>query len=118
MKMLAALLLVLGLAISHPQTSFAQEPTQETGLPMMTIITCDTIDKMTEVLAEKYKEVPVVEGTGTIFSQQGQIIDGKMTFWANIDKGTYSVTIDNGQLMCLVINGIKMAPAQKRGLKS
>ena len=118
MKMLIAKLLVLGLALSNPQLLSAEETTQGTSLPILTLITCDTVDKMTGVLAEKYSEVPVVEGTGTIFSQQGQIIDGKMTFWANIDKGTYSVTIDNGQLMCLVINGIKMSPAQKRGLKS
>ena len=92
--------------------AFAQEepniPSQ--GFPMQTITMCDTVEKMHEVLT-KYGEMPMVEGKGSFFVQGGQQLLGQMQFWYNAETKSYSVTLSNGQFMCLVTSGTELAPA-------
>jgi len=114
MKTLTALLLASGLAILNALSVSAQEQTPtipQTGFPMPTMATCDTSEKMVDVIYNKYGEQPLANGKGSIFSGNGQQLLGTMTYWLNAETGTFSVTITNGDIMCLVISGNDFEPA-------
>lgn len=113
MKTLTAILLAGGLAILTTLSVSAQEqtPIPQQGFPMPMSATCDTTDKMTDVIFNKYGEQPLANGKGSIFAANGQQLLGTMTYWVNAVTGTFSVTITNGQIMCLVMMGSDFAPA-------
>ena len=115
MKTLTAILLASGLAILNTLSVSAQEQTPtppQQGFPMPTMTTCDTSEKMVDVIYNKYGEQPLANGNGSLFHQNGQLLAGVMTYWVNAKTGTFSITVTNGQLMCLVMmgNGFKPAP--------
>ena len=114
MKTLTAFLLASGLAILNALSVSAQEQTPtipQTGFPMPTMATCDTSEKMVDVIYNKYGEQPLANGKGSIFAANGQMLVGTMTYWINAETGTFSITITNGQLMCLVMMGSDFEPA-------
>jgi len=114
MKTLTAFLLASGLAILNALSVSAQEQTPtipQTGFPMPTMSTCDTSEKMVDVIYNKYGEQPLANGNGSLFHQNGQQLLGSMTYWVNAETGTFSVTITNGPIMCLVMMGKDFAPA-------
>lgn len=117
MKTLTAILLASGLAILSTLSVSAQEqtPIPQLGFPMPTTTTCDTSEKMVDVIYNKYGEQPLANGKGSIFSANGQQLLGTMTYWVNAETGTFSVTITNGQIMCLVMMGSDFAPASIPG---
>jgi hypothetical protein len=117
MKTLTAILLASGLAILTTLSVSAQEqtPTPQQGFPMSTLATCDTTQKMTDVIYNKYGELPLANGKGSIFAANGRLLIGTMTYWLNAETGTFSVTITNGELMCLVIMGDTFEPAPMPG---
>ena len=119
MKTLTAFLLAGGLAILTTLSVSAQEqtPTPQTGFPMPTMTTCDTTDKMVDVIYNRYGEEPLANGKGSIFAQSGQNLLGTMTYWVNSETRTFSVTITNGDIMCLVIMGNDFEPAFNPGQK-
>ena len=111
MKTLTALLLASGLAILNALSVSAQEQTPQQGFPMPTMATCDTSEKMIDVIYNQYGEQPLANGKGSIFSVNGQQLLGTMTYWLNAETGTFSVPITNGDIMCLVISGNDFEPA-------
>lgn len=111
MKTLTAILLASGLAIMNTLSVSAQEQTPSQGFPMPTMATCDTSEKMTDVIYNRYGEQPLANGNGSIFHQNGQLLIGSMTYWVNAKTGTFSVTITNGPMMCLVMMGDGFKPA-------
>ena len=114
MKTLTAILLASGLAILNALSVSAQEQTPtipQTGFPMPTMATCDTSEKMVDVIYNQYGEQPLANGKGSIFSGNGQQLLGTMTYWLNAETGTFSVTITNGDIMCLVMMGNDFEPA-------
>ena len=113
MKTLTAILLASGLAILNALSVSAQEQTPTTpqsGFPMPTIATCDTMEKMLAVIVDKYEEMPLISGEGSVIHQNGQMMTGTMTLWTNFETSSFSVTLDNGNLMCLVSMGNKLFP--------
>lgn len=118
MKTLTAFLLASGLAILNALSVSAQEQTPtipQTGFPMPTMATCDTSEKMVDVIYNKYGEQPLANGKGSLFHQNGQQLLGSMTYWVNPETGTFSVTITNGPIMCLVMMGKDFAPSTTPG---
>ena len=119
MKTLTVILLASGLAILNALSVSAQEQTPvippQTGFPMPTIITCDTSEKMVDVIYNRYGEQPLANGTGSIFHQNGRQLSGAMTYWVNAKTGSFSVTITNGLVMCLVMTGKDFVPAPMPG---
>jgi|DEB0MinimDraft_6_1074348.scaffolds.fasta_scaffold20561_6 hypothetical protein len=114
MKTLTAILLASGLAILNALSVSAQEQTPtipQTGFPMSTMVTCDTSEKMADVIYNKYGEQPLATGKGSIFSGNGQLLVGTMTYWINAETRTFSLTITNGEIMCLVLMGNEFEPA-------
>jgi hypothetical protein len=113
MKTLTAILLASGLAILNALSVSAQEQTPtipQTGFPMPTIATCDTTEKMLSVIVDKYEEMPLISGEGSVIHQNGQMMTGTMTLWTNFKTSSFSVTLDNGNLMCLISMGNKLFP--------
>lgn len=113
MKTLTAILLASGLAILNALSVSAQEQTPttpQTGFPMPTIATCDTTEKMLSIIVDKYKEMPLISGEGSVIHQNGQMMTGTMTLWTNFKTSSFSVTLDNGNLMCLISMGNKLFP--------
>ena len=113
MKTLTAFLLASGLAILNALSVSAQEQTPTTpqpGFPMLTIATCDTTEKMLAVIVDQYEEVPLISGEGSVIHQNGQMMTGTMTLWTNFKTSSFSVTLDNGNLMCLISYGNKLFP--------
>ena len=119
MKTLTAFLLASGLAILNALSVSAQEqtPLPQQGFPMPTMATCDTSAKMVDVIYNKYGEQPLANGKGSIFAPNGQQLLGTMTYWINAETGTFSVTITNGDIMCLVMMGSDFEPAPIPGQK-
>jgi len=115
MKTLTAFLLASGLAILTTLSVSAQEQTEQQGFPLATMVTCDTVDNMIFVITDKYQERPLVIGKGSMFAQNGQMMVGNMTLWANPSTSTFSVTLDNGTIMCMVNSGTEFAPAAYQG---
>ena len=68
-----------------------------------------------DVIYNKYGEQPLANGKGSIFSGNGQQLLGTMTYWLNAETGTFSVTITNGDIMCLVMMGNDFEPATTPG---
>ena len=88
MKTLTAFLLASGLAILNALSVSAQEQTPtipQTGFPMPTMATCDTSEKMVDVIYNKYGEQPLANGKGSIFAANGQMLVGTMTYWINAE---------------------------------
>jgi len=113
MKTLTAILLASGLAILNALSVSAQEQTPttpQTGFPMPTIATCDTTEKMLSIIVDKYEEMPLISGEGSVIHQNGQMMTGTMTLWTNFKTSSFSVTLDNGNLMCLISMGNKLFP--------
>ena len=113
MKTLTAILLAGGLAILNALSVSAQgqtPTTPQTGFPMPTIATCDTTEKMLAVIVDKYEEVPLISGEGYVIHQNGQMMTGTMTLWTNFKTSSFSVTLDNGNHMCLISMGNKLFP--------
>ena len=113
MKTLTAILLASGLAILNALSVSAQEQTPttpQTGFPMPTIATCDTTEKMLSIIVDKYEEVPLISGEGSVIHQNGQMMTGTLTLWTNFKTSSFSVTLDNGNLMCLISMGNKLFP--------
>jgi len=117
MKTLTAFLLASGLAILNALSVSAQEQTPNNGFPMPTMAQCDSSEKMVDVIYNKYGEQPLANGKGSIFAANGQMLVGTMTYWINAETGTFSITITNGQLMCLVLMGSDFEPAPIPGQK-
>ena len=115
MKTLTAILLAGGLAILNTVSVSAQEQTPQQGFPMPTMATCDSVENMTSVITIKYNEQALVSGKGSVFSQNGQMMVGNMTVWANAETRTFSVTLDNGTLMCLISSGTEFGAPKVSG---
>ena len=115
MKTLTALLLASGLAILNALSVSAQEQTQQQGFPMPTMATCDSVENMTNVIMIKYNEQALVSGNGSVFAQNGQMLVGNMTVWANAETRSFSVTLDNGTIMCLLSSGTEFGAPKVTG---
>ena len=109
-QVVAAILFFLGsITLAGAQETPTPIPTPPQGFPLQTFVMCDTKEAMHEVL-NKYGEYPIVEGQGTFFVQGGQVLQGTMQFWGNTETKSFTVTIDNGQFMCMLTNGKDLKP--------
>ena len=108
MKVVAAILIFLGLTTMGTAQETPQLPQQ--GFPIQSFVMCDSKEEMIKVL-KKYGEVPVIQGDGSIFVQNGQQLLGVMTFWSNHETMSYTVTLDNGSFMCMLTSGKDIKPA-------
>lgn len=103
-------------------TSLAQEdskpdptmPLPQQGFPMQLTVMCDTVDRMSALLQARYDEVPIASGTGLMITQ-GQALTGQMMLWGNPDSNSYSVTMDNGKIMCMMLSGKDFGPVKQKG---
>lgn len=121
MRLLVAILASTFLVAS---TSLAQqsEPTPnpniplqpQQGFPMALTVMCDTVDKMSALLQSRYGEKPIASGTGLMMTQ-GQALSGQMLMWGNVETNSYSVTMDNGKIMCMLLSGKDFGPAKQLG---
>jgi len=109
----AMLLLMSGWLLSVPPAS-AQDVGPDLDQPQQimrigTVSQCDTLEKMATVI-KKYGEIPLVTGQGSVFLIQGQALPGNVTVWLHPQGESFSVTIDNGQIACMLTSGVKMKP--------
>ena len=89
-------------------------PTPPQGFPMALTVMCDTVDKMSALLQSRYGEKPIASGTGLMMTQ-GQALSGQMMMWGNVETNSYSVTMDNGKIMCMLLSGKDFGPAKQLG---
>lgn len=102
-KVVAAILIFAWSTVASAQES------EQRGFPMPTVTMCDSAANMTGVLS-KYDEVPMLRGEGSMFSTDGQQLTGEMQFWYSAANMTYTVTISNGQIMCMLTSGRALEP--------
>ena len=84
---------------------------------MMTSIACDTKEAMSDVIYKKYGEQMFIQGDGqmtVMVNPQGTLLPGVVKVWANPEKWTFSITIEdpnpNNDVMCLLTSGINLKP--------
>ena len=84
---------------------------------MMTSIACDTKEAMSNVILQKYGEQMFIQGDGqmtVMVNPQGTLLPGVVKVWANPEKWTFSITIEdpnpNNDVMCLLTSGVNLKP--------
>ena len=84
---------------------------------MMTSIACDTKEAMSNVIFKKYGEQMFIQGDGqmtVMVNPQGTLLPGVVKVWANPEKWTFSITIEdpnpNNDVMCLLTSGVNLKP--------
>ncbi len=84
---------------------------------MMTSIACDTKEAMSNVIYKKYGEQMFIQGDGqmtVMVNPQGTLLPGVVKVWANPEKWTFSITIEdpnpNNDVMCLLTSGVNLKP--------
>tara|TARA_B100000900_G_C20578192_1_gene716255 strand:- start:143 stop:511 length:369 start_codon:yes stop_codon:yes gene_type:complete len=102
------------LAQQSEPTPNPQIPAPQNGFPIALTVMCDTVDKMSAVLEARYNEVPIATGTGLMMTQ-GQALSGTMLMWGNPESKTYSITMDNGKIMCMLLTGKEFGPVKPKG---
>lgn len=111
----AMLLLMSGWLLSVPPASAQDvgpdldQPQPQTIMRIGTVSQCDTLQQMATVI-NNYGEIPLVKGQGSVFLIQGQALPGNITVWLHPQGESFSVTIDNGQIACMLTSGVKMEP--------
>lgn len=105
-KVVAAILFLCSATLASAQET-PEVPSR--GFPMQTFTMCDTVDKMIAVL-QNYDEVPMIKGQGSMFVQGGQQLLGEMMFWYNQETKSFTITLSNGQFMCMLTSGKDLEP--------
>tara|TARA_E500000178_G_C16920173_1_gene706848 strand:- start:119 stop:463 length:345 start_codon:yes stop_codon:yes gene_type:complete len=106
--------LALAAMLLCSSVGLAQEAPSPQGFPLNITVQCDTVEAMTDVLSKKYSEQPIATGTGMMVTN-GQLLTGTMLLWGSLEKNTYSVTLDNTRMMCMIISGKEFTSAQPVG---
>ena len=106
--------LALAAMLLCSSVGLAQEAPSPQGFPLNITVQCDTVEAMTQVLSNQYSEQPIATGTGMMVTN-GQALTGTMLLWGSLEKNTYSVTLDNTRMMCMVISGKEFGSAQPPG---
>ena len=108
---MSRLLLACAVSISLlASTAFAQE--QEQSKRFITTQACDPVEKMSNLVMNKYGEKPLFQGEGLQFAAQtGQPFKSAMMFFVNQDTGSWSlVSLYEDGTACMVANGRKFEP--------
>ena len=108
---MSRLLLACAVSISLlASTAFAQE--QEQSKRFITTQACDPVEKMSNLVMNKYGEKPLFQGEGLQFAAQtGQPFKSAMMFFVNQDTGTWSlISLYEDGTACMVANGRKFEP--------
>ena len=95
----------------YPITSLAQ--TAPKGETVLSLVQCDVASEMLDVIEGKFSETNLATGRGVfvIATPEGpKTITGNVRVWVNADELSFSVTIDNGTLMCMLSSGGGFAP--------
>ena len=108
---MSRLLLACAVSISLlATTAFAQEQNQ--GKRFITTQACDPVAKMSDIVMNKYGEMPLFQGEGIQFAAPtGQPYNSAMMFFVNQDSGTWSlVSLYADGTACMVANGRDFEP--------
>ena len=108
---MSRLLLACAVSISLlATTAFAQEQNQ--GKRFITTQACDPVAKMSDIVMNKYGEMPLFQGEGIQFAAPtGQPYNSAMMFFVNQDSGTWSlVSLYADGTACMVANGRTFEP--------
>ena len=108
---MSRLLLACAVSISLlATTAFAQEQNQ--GKRFITTQACDPVAKMSDIVMNKYGEMPLFQGEGIQFAAPtGQPYKSAMMFFGNQDSGTWSlVSLYEDGTACMVANGRTFEP--------
>lgn len=104
------LLIFLGLFGLVPNTIKAQEENNQ-RLRIVGSHPCDTVENFEGFLRNNHKEIRFAEGFGATQIHDGSVIKGMMVIYVNPQTLTYTVTITNGVLMCMLNSGENFSPS-------
>tara|TARA_B100000925_G_C21841497_1_gene401716 strand:+ start:218 stop:628 length:411 start_codon:yes stop_codon:yes gene_type:complete len=94
-------------------------PTTWFKVPIM--VDCAPLPMIVEMVAKQYSEKPFVTGSQMIQWPNGRVIPAGMTFTANAESGTWTLTGNfSDGIACVIANGANMAPfidAEKTKIK-
>ena len=94
-------------------------PTTWFKVPVM--VDCAPLPMIVEMVAKQYSEKPFVTGSQMVQWPNGRVIPAGMTFTANAESGTWTLTANfSDGIACVIANGGNMAPfidAEKTKIK-
>jgi len=94
-------------------------PTTWFKVPIM--VDCAPLPMIVEMVAKQYSEKPFVTGSQMVQWPNGRVIPAGMTFTANAESGTWTLTANfSDGIACVIANGGNMAPfidAEKTKIK-
>lgn len=94
-------------------------PTTWFKVPIM--VDCAPLPMIVEMVAKQYSEKPFVTGSQMVQWPNGRVIPAGMTFTANAESGTWTLTANfSDGIACVIANGANMAPfidAEKTKIK-
>ncbi len=101
---LTIMALVLMLAFLGSTSVFAQGKSETAFVHM-----CDNFDPMLEVV-NRFGVKPLVVGKGVAKHISGVTIKGNVTLWLHPEGDNFIVTMDNGEVACIISSGTSMFP--------
>lgn len=118
-----AVAIIAGPAFAEDQTeqnnTQPNVPTTWFKVPIM--VDCAPLPMIVEMVAKQYSEKPFVTGSQMIQWPNGRVIPAGMTFTANAESGTWTLTANfSDGIACVIANGANMAPfidAEKTKIK-
>jgi|SaaInlLV_10m_DNA_1039704.scaffolds.fasta_scaffold49296_2 hypothetical protein len=101
---LTIMALVLMLAFLGSNTASAQGKSETAFVHM-----CDDFEPMLKIVI-KFGTKPLVVGKGVAKHVSGAILTGNVTVWLHPDGDNFIITLDNGEVACIISSGTNMYP--------